>query len=134
MTYLPRAAAAAARAKTDRLVRALRDVKPPLPDWDAERFTQAAVPGRPGVLSDYRRQHEFHYDFTPLKNGVPCGPAFHVYPTCPNLGDAGYAAVKLSYRMCDRDINRYHIDMLDESRFESKAIFADGSTKWRPGL
>ena len=119
MSALPRALAARQRE----LVRVLRDREPDTIDWSAER-TAAAAPGRPGVLSDYRRQHEKHYDFTPLRDGTPCGPTFHVYPTCRTLSDAGHAATMYAYRMCHRDFDLYCEDMVT-GFFESKGIHPD---------
>jgi hypothetical protein len=117
---LPKAAAAA-QARTAVLIHLLRDVPPRLPDWDTEREAQAATPGRPGVLCDYRRKPELHYDFTPLKNGVPCGPSFHVYPTCRSLNDAAWDAVQCAYRVCHRDIKHYPMDA-DVGLFERKHV------------
>jgi hypothetical protein len=123
MKALPQAVAAAqARINALALVRALRDIEPPVPNWDTEREAQAATPGRPGVLCDYRRRHEWHYDFTPLKNGVPCGPSFHVYPTCRSLNDAAWEAVQCAYRVCGRDVKRYPQDADPGGLFERKHV------------
>ena len=120
MNALPRALAARQQA----LAKALRDVVPPAYDFDVEREAQAAAPGRPGTLNNYRRQAEGFYVFTPLKNGVVCGPSSFVAPTDPTLSDAGWEATVRSYRACGRDVDLLSED-LATGFFECQSIKPD---------
>ena len=120
MSALPRSLA----ARQQTLVRLLRDHEPSVPRWDLEREAQEAAPGRPGTLNNYRRQAEGFYVFTPLKNGVVCGPSSFVAPTDPTLSDAGWEATVRSYRSCGRDIDLLSED-LATGFFECQSIKPD---------
>jgi len=101
MTHLPQAAAHA-RAKTASIIKALRDILPPPPNWELERQVLAQA-GGPKPLAGWHTTHEPE-ERRFIVRGTVCGvdvtqPFVGGYSYVPSLTDAGEAAVRAAGRI-----------------------------------